>query len=221
MTTSTAAADHRRPLPMTNSNQRSEMNWHTANATMNMFNDRASDPRNQADRILDSLGLAEGESVADIGSGGGYYVFRFSNIVGPGGRVFAVDTNTSFLKQIGRSAGERDLPHIILTCGTKDEPNLPEGELDVVFMRNSMHHIENPADYARRIRRSLKEGGRLVVIDYRRKRGWSFHGLFGHSIRKDLFIQEMEAAGFDLAEDHDFLPEQHFLVFSPKELDRR
>jgi len=73
-----------------------------------MFNRAASNPKNKPDEILNVLKLRQGQVVADIGAGGGYFSLRFAEIAGKNGRVFAVDTNQKFLGYIKNEAGKKD-----------------------------------------------------------------------------------------------------------------
>ena len=67
-----------------------------------MFNKRASDPGNKPDQIIKAIGLKPGQTIADIGAGGGYFSLRFAEIVEEEGKVCAVDTNPKFLEFIQR-----------------------------------------------------------------------------------------------------------------------
>ena len=77
-----------------------------------MFNRKASDPKNKPDEILKALALQQGQKVADIGAGGGYFTLRFTEAVEKDGRVFAVDTNPKFLEVIKNSAKKRGLDNV-------------------------------------------------------------------------------------------------------------
>lgn len=70
------------------------------NLIAEMFNKKASDPKNKPDDILKALELQPGQKVADIGAGGGYFSLRFAEVVGKNGQVFAVDTDPKFLEYI-------------------------------------------------------------------------------------------------------------------------
>ena len=63
-----------------------------------MFNKKASDPKNKPDQIIETLGLQPGQTIADIGAGGGYFSLRFADAVGRKGVVYAIDTNPEFLE---------------------------------------------------------------------------------------------------------------------------
>lgn len=178
-----------------------------------MFNRKASDPKNKPDQILESLSLQQGQTIADIGAGGGYFSLRFANEVGSKGRVYAVDTNAEFLEFVNKRADEKGLTNVKTILATQDNP-LPEKSLDLVFMRNVTHHLTNRVEYFKKLKRVLKPKGKVAIIEYRRGGGFfSFHRIFGHYVPKETLMQEMVEAGYRLEKDFDFLPEQSFTIF--------
>ncbi|MEA2053522.1 MAG: class I SAM-dependent methyltransferase [Candidatus Thermoplasmatota archaeon] len=108
-----------------------------------MFNKKASNPKNKPDQIIEAIGLKAGQTIADIGAGGGYFSLKFAEIVGDGGKVYAVDTNPDFLKFIRNSAKEKGVNNVIPTLAKEDRLNLLERSLDFIFIRNVTHHILN------------------------------------------------------------------------------
>lgn len=177
-----------------------------------MFNKKASDPKNKPDQIIKAIGLKPDRSIADIGAGGGYFSLRFAEIVGEKGKVYAVDTNPEFLQFIKSEAEEKGLNNIV-TILTKDKLDLSENSLDFVFMRNVTHHIPNRVEYFKNLKRFLKPNGKIVIIEYKKGKSFTFRGLFGHDVPKKTIIQEMEEAGYKLEKEFDFLPEQHFTIY--------
>jgi arsenite methyltransferase len=178
-----------------------------------IFNTKAADPKNKPDQIIETIGLKKGQSVADIGSGGGFFSLKFAELVGPDGRVYAIDTNPELLDVIRTSAKEKGLTNLIAIL-TTDQPDLHENSLDLVFMRNVTHHLPNRASYFRNLKPFLKTAAQIAIIEYKPGRLFSFHGLFRHSVPRKTIIREMEDAGFRLEKDLDFLPEQHFTIYS-------
>jgi len=178
-----------------------------------MFNKKAADPKNKPDQILDAIGLKRGQSIADIGSGGGYFSLRFAEIVGEEGKVYAVDEKQEYLNFTKRGAEERGLHNLVLMPGSEKGLNLPENSLDFIFMRNVTHHIRDRLAYFKGLRNHLKSGGRVVVIEYKRGKPISFRRLFGHHVPMETIVREMGAAGYSLERQFDFLPEQHFSIF--------
>lgn len=184
------------------------------NSKAEMFNRKASNAKNKPYEILQTLALKQGQNIADIGSGGGYFSLQFADAVGREGQVYAVDTNAEFLEFIKNGAKEKELNNIETILVTEDNLNLPERSLDLVFMRNVYHHLSNRVEYFRKLRRVLKPEGRIGIIEYKRSGYLSFRRIFGHYVPKETIIAEMNEAGYRLKEDLDFLPEQSFTIFS-------
>ncbi|HDJ24139.1 MAG TPA: class I SAM-dependent methyltransferase, partial [Candidatus Aminicenantes bacterium] len=111
-----------------------------SNFKAKMFNQKAAAPKNKPDQIIEAIELKPGSSIADIGAGGGYFALRFAEIVGHEGKVYALDTNQEFLQFIQHNATEKGLKNIV-TILIEEKPRLPEGSLDVIFMRNITHHL--------------------------------------------------------------------------------
>jgi arsenite methyltransferase len=184
------------------------------NPKAEMFNRKASDPKNKPDEVLKALELQRRQKVADVGSGGGYFALRLAEIVGTEGRVFALDTNPKFLEFIQDIAKEKGLTNVETILTEKDKPILSENSIDLIFMRNVCHHLRNRVEYFKQLKNTLKTSGRVAIIEYRCGGRFSFHKLFGHYVAKEKIIDEMKEAGYKLEKEEDFLPEQSFMLFS-------
>jgi predicted methyltransferase len=94
--------------------------------------------------------------------------------------------------------------------------SLPEAGLDLVFARNVFHHLHEPGDYFRNLKKYLKPGGKVAIIDHKPKRGFGFVALFKHHTPGETVVQEMEKAGYRLMKSFDFLQDQTFNLFGMK-----
>jgi len=186
------------------------------NLKAKMFNKKASDPRNKSNQIIETIGLKSGQAIADIGSGGGYFTLRFAEIVGEEGKVYAVDTDEKLLEFVNNNAKQKGLNNII-TVLAKDKLELPKESLDFAFMRNVAHHIPNRVSYFKNLKKFLKPYGKMVIIEYKKGKPFTFRGMFGHYVPKEVIVQEMEEAGYVLEKEFDFLPEQHFTIYLNKQ----
>jgi arsenite methyltransferase len=164
------------------------------------------------EEVVQSLGIRPGDHVADLGAGGGYFTFRLADAVGPSGLVYAVDVDESMTAYLKARAAEEGRANIKPILAPDDDPSLPEHGVDLIFTCNTYHHVQARVAYFGRARRYLRDGGRVAIIDYTRS-GW-FQKLFGHYTAREVIVTEMEAAGYRVARDHDFLPKQSFLVFA-------
>ena len=179
-----------------------------------MFNLKASDPKNRPDRILEVLKLQLGQRIADIGAGGGYFSLRFARTVGEDGRIYAVDTDPKFLKFIEEQARENGCGNVETMPVGEDELELPERDLDMVFMRNVCHHLQDRAKYFANLGGMLKTSGRVAIIEYHPGGRFNLHRAFGHSVPWRVIEEEMRKSGYRLRELHNFLPEQWFTIYS-------
>jgi arsenite methyltransferase len=183
---------------------------------LNILNKEASSPRSMPDEIVASLDIREGDVIADIGSGGGYYTLRFAGKVGKGGRVYAVDVKPKYLEFIRRKTAREGLDNVSCVLGTGDRVDLPEAGLDLLFARNVFHHLPDPAASFRTMRKYVKPGTRVAIIEHKPKRGFGFIALFKHHTPGETVVRQMEKAGYSLTASFDFLPDQTFHLFKVK-----
>jgi predicted methyltransferase len=178
--------------------------------------DPSRDQQQKPRELLASLAIVAGMAVADVGTGPGYMLPFLSEAVGPGGRVLAEDIFPDFLEAARRRAGSAHLANVTLVLGTQTDPKLPKASLDLEFLLDVYHHFNYPGPMLARLRDSLKEDGRLAIVDYYRRRGAMPSNDALEHIRADQpeVIQEVEASGFHLVSKHDHIPNsQYVLVF--------
>jgi arsenite methyltransferase len=178
-----------------------------------MLNREAANPKNKPEEILKTLALQQGEKIADIGAGGGYFSLKFAEAVGKQGAVYAVDTDPGKIEFIRKSAAEKGLSNVQVVLAGKESVTLPE-KMDLIFLRNVYHHISNRVEYFANLRESLKPDGRIVMVEHNRGRRFSFHRIFERRVTKETIVEEMTKAGYSIAESKNFLSEQSFTIFS-------
>jgi arsenite methyltransferase len=164
----------------------------------------------QPERVIEHLGISPGQSIADVGSGGGYFTFRLGEAVGDTGRVYAIDVDRDMNERLERLISERGANNVATVLADYDDPKIPE-LVDLIFTSNTYHHIEERSAYFQRAARYLKPAGRLAVLEY--KRSGFFQGFLGHATEDELIVSELEAAGYTLAAKHEFIDQQSFLIF--------
>jgi ubiquinone/menaquinone biosynthesis C-methylase UbiE len=166
----------------------------------------------QPERVIAALGIRPGDRVADLGSGSGYFTLRLAQAVGPEGRVFAVDVDEEMNEYLRRRVAQAGVANVEVIEGRFEDPLLPDGGVDLVLTVDTYHHIDDRPSYFRNLRRDLAPGGRVAVIDYDGRKGW-FVRWMGHYTSRELLLQEMREAGYEVVAEHDFIDRQSFVVF--------
>ena len=168
------------------------------------------------DKVIESLKIQPGDHVADIGAGGGYFTFLLTDAVGPTGKVYAVDVEQEITEQLADRVAEENRFNVVVILGEFKDPLLPDETIDLVFLCNTYHHIENRVDYFSSLKTDLKSDGRVAIIDMKDDLTGILR-LFAtapHWTPKQLLLSEMEQAGYHHQSGFDFLPAQNFEVFS-------
>jgi predicted methyltransferase len=177
-----------------------------------VFDDPARDAWQKPHEVIQALGLKPDAVVADVGAGTGYFSARLANML-PRGRVYAVDVEPEMVKYLGERAQRDGLKNMTAVAAAPDDPRLP-ARVDLVLLVDVYHHIDARERYFGRLRESLKPGGRVAIIDFRLN---SPDGPPKEArISPERVKSELESAGYALAAEHDFLPNQYFLVFRPR-----
>ena len=176
-----------------------------------VFDDPKRDAWQKPHEVIQALALKPDAVIADIGSGTGYFAVRFARMVQKG-RVYGVDTEPDMVKHLAERAKRESLTNITSVAGAPDDPRLPE-KVDLILLVDVFHHIDNRERYFQKLRASLKPGGRIAIIDFRMD---SPDGPPKSArIAPDRVKSELKTAGYTLAQEHAFLPNQYFLVFRP------
>jgi arsenite methyltransferase len=169
----------------------------------------------QRDRVIESLEIRPGDRVADVGSGGGYFVFALAKAVGADGKVYAVDIDEAMTDLVAQQAKKEGVGNVEVILAKSDDPLLPSSGVDLIFTSNTYHHIDNRVNYLSNLRKYLRPNGRIAIIEFDR-RGW-LDGLWQHYTPKEFIKREMEQAGYRLQRDFDFLDRQSFLILVPNQ----
>jgi cyclopropane fatty-acyl-phospholipid synthase-like methyltransferase len=177
---------------------------------------RMEDPERAAwqkpDEVLRVLGLAPGQVVCDIGAGPGYFALRAARI---GAQVFAVDVELRMLQALQKRIAKSGLRNVTPVLALDDDPLIPEHACDLIVVVDTYHHFPDGPAYLRRLARSLKPGGRIANIDFHR-RELPVGPPVEQKVARDDFLRDAATARLQLAEEHDFLPYQYFVVLRPR-----
>ena len=168
-------------------------------------------------QVIEALNLKPGLAVADLGSGSGYFTRRFIEAVTETGKVYAVDVEPEMLKYAEESVVHMHRSYTAeFILARPDNPKLPYGSIDLLFLCNTYHHLEERAKYFSDTRSSLKPGGRIAIIDfYHDERSGELGFPKQHLVPRETVIAELTKSGYRLVREHTFLPRQYFLEFVP------
>ena len=176
------------------------------------------DAYQKPDEVVAALSLEPGMVVADIGAGSGYFTRRLASQVGTQGKVYAVDVEEKMLhynRQILEGLGLADQTMFILA--SQEDPQLPSGQIDLVFVCDAYHHLTNHSAYFTKVREALTARSRVAIIDfYHDERSGQLNFPKDHLVPREQVIQDMKQAGYRLVREHEFLPKQYFLEFSAR-----
>jgi ubiquinone/menaquinone biosynthesis C-methylase UbiE len=165
------------------------------------------------DAVLALLGIGAGDRVADLGAGGGYFTFRLARAVGETGRVYAVDVDDDMIETLSQRVRDEGVSNVLVVRGEFADPRLPDGEIDLLLVCDTYHHIADRSAYFRRVLTDLAPNGRIAIIEYD-DRSW-FPRTTGHYTGTDTITREMSEAGYRQIANHEILERQSFLIFGP------
>ncbi len=162
------------------------------------------------DSIFAALRVDEGDTIADIGAGDGFFAVRLSPVLGPGGAVLAVDIDRAALRRLERDAERRSLSNVRAIVSEPDDPMLLPSSLDGAFIVISYHEFTEHEAMLAGISRALKPGARLVIVD---NVAWDPSSsrstqMQRHHMDIALVEDDLVAAGFEILERRpDFIDE--------------
>jgi ubiquinone/menaquinone biosynthesis C-methylase UbiE len=157
-------------------------------------------------------------TVADIGTGVGYMLPFLSRRVGPSGRVIAEDIFDDFLAAAKQRAENQKLSNVTFVKGTDTDPNLPEGQMDMVLALDVYHHFDYPEKMLAGIHKALRADGKLVVVEYYKRKSAMPAGRALTHIRLDMpdLIKEIEANHFHLIEEKEHIKDVQYMLILEK-----
>ncbi len=179
-----------------------------------MFESSERDAWQKPDELIRALGIQRGMMISDIGAGTGYFARRFAVAVGKDGTVFASDLEPMMVIELRDRADKDGLPQLIPVLSSADDPRLPDGFSDIIFICDTWHHIHDRVEYARRLKNDLAPGGRVVIVDFR-KGDLPVGPPPEHRLAEEEVQKEFDQAGFRLLASLDVLPYQYVLIFEP------
>ncbi len=172
--------------------------------------------------MLEACDIREGETIADLGCGGGYFTYEFSKLVGENGKVYATEINKDAMKYLDALKDQYHVKNISTVVTKMDDCKLKENSCDKVFMC-SMYHavyitdIEYVKDrFIASIQKGLKKGGKLIVVD-NDVTDRDTPAYYGPGIMPELIISQLSYYGFKLVKKVQLIPQRFVLVFELEE----
>jgi len=201
------------PLTAQNPKTMAEMHaLHTnPEAYIKALEDPERDKYQKPHEVMTALDVKDGEIIADIGAGSGYFSLRLARHVGATGHVYAVDVSPDMTRHLNERIAGAKLLNISTILAKPDDPFLPQ-PVNRFLIVDVWHHIADQPAYLALMKKSLTPGGEVVMIDFKKEATPVGPPMDMKIAREDL-ITQMQAHGFTLVKEHTFLPYQYFLVF--------
>ena len=169
-------------------------------------------------RNVGAMHIEQGMYVADFGAGSGAYVLALAEVVGTTGKVYAIDVQKDLLRRIQNEASKRGLHNVEILWGDVEletGSKIVEAHVDCVLISNLLFQITGKGCVFQEAKRILKEGGRLIVIDWSE----SFNGMGPPSsdvVTKNKTLSLALAHGFELKEEFDAGAHHYGIILKQK-----
>lgn len=176
--------------------------------------DPARDARQKPRELVRAMQIAPGSTVVDVGTAVGYMLAYLSDAVGPAGHVIAEDIFPDFLDKARAGAAQRGLSNVTFVLGTETDPRLPASGVDTILALDVYHHFNYPDKMLAGMRKALRPGGRLFIVEYYRREGAmpGMNALQHIRLDADGVVKEVSAAGFDLSWRRDHVPGSQYIA---------
>jgi protein-L-isoaspartate O-methyltransferase len=161
--------------------------------------------------LINNMKIKPEDTIADIGAGSGYHVFRMAPVA-KNGLVYAVDIQVEMLKAIQKTKKLKKVANVETVLGNEKSINLPKHSVDKILMVDVYHEFNFPAEMIASIKKALKPNGRLFLIEYRGEDP-NVPIKKIHKMSEKQAVMEMKAAGFKLEQNVNNLPWQHCMIF--------
>jgi len=175
------------------------------------FEDPARAQWQKPDLVVEKLALEPGMNVADIGAASGYFTRRMAQQIIPGGFALAVDIEDNFFPYIQKRANEERQFNLLTVKAAPDDPRLPENTMDLILIVDTLHHISDRATYYKKLKNSLRDHGRVVIVDFKKDADIPVGPKKAMRLRDTAVEKEFEEAGFTVTIDRETLPYQYIL----------
>ncbi|MEQ7873266.1 class I SAM-dependent methyltransferase [Sphingomonas sp. ASV193] len=173
----------------------------------------ARDRLGEAEEVMRLARVAPGMMVADIGAGEGYYTVRLAPAVGKTGRILAEDIDAGIIDRLAQRVQHEGLDNVAVRLGTPDDPKLPAGTFDRIFLVHMYHEVTSPYAFLWHLRDGLKPGGEIVVVDA--DRPTNRHGIPPARLACEMAALNLHASGYNVLNGGDSFVTR-FTIAGPK-----
>jgi ubiquinone/menaquinone biosynthesis C-methylase UbiE len=118
-------------------------------------------------KLMPSLDVKAEQVVADFGAGSGFHSVKLAKLVGPKGKVYAVDIQKEMIELISKRMKKEKLENIEPVLCKEKDPKLPASSVDMILMVDVYHELTYPYEVTVELVKALKPGGRLVFVEFR------------------------------------------------------
>lgn len=173
-------------------------------------------------RVMDEIGIKAGMTVADVGAGDGYFTFHLAERVGNSGKVLACDIDNRALQVIRDRCRKERLNNISVILGKEDDPLISDKQVDIILMVNVIHLIKDASDYLKKLKKSLKPEGKLVLIQWdaekmsKELKDWDEDDKQKYTLQTNL--RYINDGDFEVAHIKTFLPMQLIYICRPNKI---
>lgn len=167
----------------------------------------------RVDEVIAKLRLKPGDVVADLGAGAGAFSLPLARAVAPQGKVYAVEIDRGLVDYIARKAKDQQVANVHPILGRFVDPALPSADVDLAFMHDVLHHVEDRPAYLRHASKYLKAGGRFAFVELDAKTGAHRHDAT-LQITKEQLTAWMADLGFAVSEEFPMFQDKWYVVYA-------
>ncbi|SHG88004.1 Methyltransferase domain-containing protein [Thermosyntropha lipolytica DSM 11003] len=147
------------------------------------------------DEILKGIGLGPGMIMADIGCGIGYFTLPAARLAGKEGKIIALDLSEEMLAVLKEKLALENIDNVDVIKNEENKLPLEDNSVDIGFLCHVMHEAENRSVFLKEVKRIIKPGGKIVIIEWEKKETESGPPL-EHRISREEMQKLLKEAGF-------------------------
>lgn len=172
---------------------------------------------------MQKLPIRPGDTIADVGAGPGYYSFKFADLVGKDGKIYAIETNPKHLDYLRKYVADNHIQNVEVVKSSFEGIGLaPDIRVDAVFICSLYHNVyaaftdKERDSFIASIRRALKPNGFFMIVDNDlvEDHELPYHGPY---IAKELLLSQLYYYGFSLEKQYQFTPQRYVLILRKEE----